>query len=320
MEVRGIAYRMTQTSRTVPRPKTTLTGYPSLAVPSRTGGSRSSLATASKARNRIARPLMMRPAQSLFPEAAALRASVASIDFPLSAITSMRAVSLSGRKPGFRAVLTGPEPRFSMATNQGARDRHAPGSFSAKGEETSRRQQLASREFCVASAVEKGPSSFLELVEIEVGNDQQAQENQRIDDEQDADPRIASGKMSDAGRDQGDPEPKIGELLDLGGDAGHQQRQNSQCLGHRDLRPEVVGQSQMDESPLRKRKAVDEGEVDDAEHHDGTYDRRGGPVDDSIPSRSQAPGRVRVGALDGLCRRDHVTVPPDIRLYGIDIV
>src|SRR6267143_728652 len=86
-----------------------------------TGASRSSLPTASKARNRIARPLMMRPAQSPFREAAAVPVSVArgaragSIDFPLS-IPSMRAVSLSGRKQGFRAVWTdSPSARLKAA-------------------------------------------------------------------------------------------------------------------------------------------------------------------------------------------------------------
>src|SRR6266850_3896164 len=89
-----------------------------------TGASRSSLPTASKARNRIARPLMMRPAQSPFREAAAVPVSVArgaragSIDFPLS-IPSMRAVSLSGRKPGFRAVSTDSEPPSLQGDERG---------------------------------------------------------------------------------------------------------------------------------------------------------------------------------------------------------
>src|SRR6267378_8254288 len=124
MEVGRIAYVTTQTSRTTPRPKMALTGYPSRADPSMTGASRSSLPTASKARNRIARPLMMRPAQSPFREAAAVPVSVArgaragSIDFPLS-IPSMRAVSLSGRKPGFRAVSTDSEPPSLQGDERG---------------------------------------------------------------------------------------------------------------------------------------------------------------------------------------------------------
>src|SRR5438128_255271 len=139
-------------------------------------------------------------------------------------------------------------------------------------------------EILTVSARASAPDS---LAEVEIRDSQEDQENQRIDDEQDADPGIATGEMGDAGRDQGDGEAEIGELPDLGRDPRDQQRRDSQDLGDRELSLEVAGQSQVDESSLRKREAVDEGEVDDAEDHHGTDDPRGDPVDDPFSSRLQ---------------------------------
>src|SRR6266481_1991057 len=66
MEVPGIAYTTTQANRRLPIPTARLAGYPNRAHASRTGATFINLAMASKTRNRIARPLIIRPAQTLF--------------------------------------------------------------------------------------------------------------------------------------------------------------------------------------------------------------------------------------------------------------
>src|SRR5256885_12383007 len=83
-----------------------------------------------------------------------------------------------------------------------------------------------------------------QLLEVHVRDDENDEEPQRVEDEQDAPTRVADGEVRDAGRDQGDAESEVGELLYLGRDTRNQQRQDSQRLGDRQLDPEVIRQMQ----------------------------------------------------------------------------
>jgi hypothetical protein len=78
------------------------------------------------------------------------------------------------------------------------------------------------------------------LFEIEVRNHQDAEKDQRVDDEQNAEPGIAPGEVGDAGGDQRDAKSKIREFFDFERDVRYQQRQESQYLGGRELYLEVL--------------------------------------------------------------------------------
>src|SRR2546423_12789393 len=60
---------------------------------------------------------------------------------------------------------------------------------------------------------------YPQLLKVDVGDDENDEEPERVEDEQDAPTRVADGEVRDAGRDQGDAESEGGELLYLGRDA-----------------------------------------------------------------------------------------------------
>src|SRR5439155_2495701 len=121
--------------------------------------------------------------------------------------------------------------------------------------------------------------------QVEIRYRQQGEEDQRIEDEQDADARVTSGRVRNGGGEQGDAETEIHELLDFRRDPRDEKRRDSQYLGDRQLHLEVIGQAQMNEASFREREVVEHGEVEDAEDHHGTDNPRRGPIDDPVSLR-----------------------------------
>jgi hypothetical protein len=83
-----------------------------------------------------------------------------------------------------------------------------------------------------------------EAEKITIRDDQEPEEDERIDDEHRA---VAAREVCDRGGDKREAEAEVGELPQLEGHVGKQQRQHAECLRERELDPDVVGQPQMSE-------------------------------------------------------------------------
>src|SRR5438128_7977458 len=137
-------------------------------------------------------------------------------------------------------MLGGHDAWAGAAASVAAATRHPPRSSSGRTGRTYAR--ISCRRSSSASA-----SSG----EIEIRHRQQDEEDQRIEDEQDADSRVTSGKVRNGGGEQGDPETEIGELFDLRRHPRDQKRRDAQYLGDRQFHLEVIRQAQMNEASFR---------------------------------------------------------------------
>ena len=115
----------------------------------------------------------------------------------------------------------------------------------------------------------QGPGRRLlsQPVEVPIGNDEETQEDQRIEDVEGVQRRpsgVPNREMRDAGGHERDCKAEVGELLHLERDARNQQRQHAQSLCDGEFNSEVVRQLQMDEGALRVERLVEERKRDDA--------------------------------------------------------
>jgi len=93
---------------------------------------------------------------------------------------------------------------------------------------------------CILGWLESPLSVFADwAVEVvPVGDAEDAEEDHRVDDEEQA---IADGEVGDAGGDKSDGEAEVGELADFRGDAGKQEGEDAEELGGGELEFEILG-------------------------------------------------------------------------------
>src|SRR5438105_1255041 len=176
------------------------------------------------------------------------------------------------------ARLRSPSIRYACATSSGR-----------CASKTSRSAVVMSMRPNGLARCDRGPSSAgrragrMALLEIEERNRQGREKDERIDDEQHAEPGISARQMRDAGRYQRDAEAEVGELFDLERDARYRQREHAQYLRRCELDLEIARQAEMRKcafGAVWEREMVVEDEVEDAEHHHGEDDACRRALDD----------------------------------------